>query len=166
MPIIVKNTSRMARTARILEVPLIVTEQTPKNLGHTFEEIQKEYPEGTKVFEKTKFSMMTDEVTKYFESFGRDTVVLYGIETHVCVQQTALDLAEMGVKVHLITDCVSSSDAHKRATALQRMMQAGVYLTSFESCIFELMRTCEHAKFKAMLKEVIKDTPQDKFDGF
>ena len=135
-----------------------------KNLGYTFDEIKKEYTEETKVYEKSKFSMMTDEVTKHFDSLGRDTAVLYGIETHVCVQQTALDLWEKGVRVHLITDCVSSSDTHKRATAFKRLFMAGVHMTSLESCIFELMRTSEHPAFRTMLKEVIKDVPSDKFD--
>ena len=164
MPIIVKNTARMARTARILNVPLIVTEQTPKNLGYTFDVIKKEYTDETKVFEKSKFSMMTDDVAKHFVSLDRDNVILYGIEAHVCVQQTALDLLERGVKVHLITDWVSSSDTHKRATAFKKLFMAGVHMTSLESCIFELMRTSEHPAFRTMLKEVIKDTPSDMFE--
>eukprot|EP00345_Euplotes_harpa_P007097 CAMPEP_0168321378 /NCGR_PEP_ID=MMETSP0213-20121227/2239_1 /TAXON_ID=151035 /ORGANISM="Euplotes harpa, Strain FSP1.4" /LENGTH=141 /DNA_ID=CAMNT_0008323025 /DNA_START=120 /DNA_END=545 /DNA_ORIENTATION=+ len=141
MPILVHNTARLARTAKILDMPLVPTEQKADKFGNTFESIQKEYKEGTQVFEKDSFSMMTDEVTQYFESLGKDTAVLYGIEAHVCVQQTALDLAAMGVHVHLITDATSSSDTHKRNTAIQRMKQAGVHLTTFESCVFELMRT-------------------------
>mmetsp|Transcript_10058 Transcript_10058/g.11451 ORF Transcript_10058/g.11451 Transcript_10058/m.11451 type:complete len:105 (-) Transcript_10058:211-525(-) len=104
MPIVVKNTERMAKTASILDIPLVITEQTPEKLGYTIDSIAKLKPEETPVFHKTTFSMMNEEVTKYFESLNRDTVVLYGIEAHVCVQQTALDLAAMGVDVHILTD--------------------------------------------------------------
>ena len=107
--------------------------------------------------------MITDEVEQYFDSLKCDTAVLYGIEAHVCIQQTALDLAAKGVNVHLITDCVSSSDQHKRDTALQRMLQAGIHFITLESCAFEIMRTCIHKDFKTILKEVVKDTPKDMF---
>ncbi|CAI2381336.1 unnamed protein product [Moneuplotes crassus] len=164
MPIVVKNTERMAKAAGIFGIPLLVTEQTPDKLGHTLESIQKVYPPDTPVIHKTSFSMMNDEVTEYFKSLNRDTVVLYGIEAHVCVQQTALDLSAMGVKVHLITDCVSSTCPHKRATAIKRMTQAGVYMTTFEACMFEIMRDCNHEKFKDILKHVLKDNPKDTFE--
>ena len=164
MPIIIKNTERMARTAKILKIPMIATEQNSKSFGHTYDSIMKEHTSDVKLFEKSTFSMMNDEVLHHFMSFKRDTAVLYGIEAHVCVQQTALDLIEMGMNVHLITDWASSSDAHKRATALKRMFIAGVHMTTLESCIFELMRTSEHIAFRTMLKEVIKDVPNDQFD--
>ena len=164
MPIVVKNSARMARTARILNIPLIGTVQNSKTFGNTFDSIMKEHTEGMRMFEKSTFTMMNDEIAHHFMSLRRDTAVLYGIESHVCVQQTALDLASMGVNVHLITDWVSSSDKHKRATAFKRMFMAGVHMTTLESCIFELMRSSEHAAFRTMLKEVIKDVPDDMFD--
>ena len=163
MPIIIKNTERMAKTAEILKIPLVVTEQTPDKLGHTFDSIKEVYPKHTEYFEKTTFTMMTPEVKKYVEGLKRQTAVLYGIEAHVCVQQTALDLCEQGYDVHLITDCVSSNSEHKRATAIRRMIQAGVHLSTLESCIYEMMHSSEHEQFRVMLKNVTKDSPSDNF---
>ena len=164
MPIVTNTCIRMAKTSQILGIPMVITEQTPEKLGYTLDSIAKHHPEGTPVFHKTTFSMMTDEVTEYFNSLEKDTVVLYGIEGHVCVQQTALDLVGMGVDVHLLTDGVSSTDPHKRATSIRRMTQAGVKLTTFESCLYEMLGSSEHEKFRELLREVVKDTPSDRFE--
>mmetsp|Transcript_29822 Transcript_29822/g.81837 ORF Transcript_29822/g.81837 Transcript_29822/m.81837 type:complete len:108 (+) Transcript_29822:398-721(+) len=75
-------------------------------------------------------------------------VVLFGVETHVCVQQSALDLLELGYEVHVLADGVSSQRAVDRDTAIERMRQAGVFVTTTESVLFELTRSKDHAKFK------------------
>ncbi len=96
-----------------------------------------------KIFEKKKFSMMTDEVTDYYCNTdlmkGRENVVLFGIEAHVCVQQTCLDLIEMGKDVHVVVDCVSSQQGYDREIALKRMENAGALLTTAQSLAFMLM---------------------------
>ena len=109
--------------------------------------------------------MMTEEVQAYFDTLGKKSAILYGIEAHVCIQQTALDLLDSGVDVHLVTDWCSSSDSHKRDTAIERMIQAGALPTTVESLAFEIMRACTHPEFKNILKHVVKDAPEDQFPG-
>ena len=96
------------------------------------------------IFEKKKFSMMTDEVMECIdqkEEFkGRDSIVLFGIEAHVCVQQTCLDLLEMGKEVHVVCDGVSSQQPFDREIALKRMANAGAFLTTAQSLAFMLMQ--------------------------
>jgi nicotinamidase-related amidase len=98
-----------------------------------------------KIFEKKKFSMMTDEIKEYCSTNdfmdGRDSIVLFGIEAHVCVQQTCLDLIEMGKDVHVVVDCVSSQQGYDREIALRRMENAGAYLTTAQSLAFMLMES-------------------------
>ena len=138
----------------------IVTEQYVKAFGETYKEITDEYPEGTQIFEKSLFSMMTEEVQELLKSFGKNTVVLYGIEAHVCIQQTCLDLLEMGYNVFVLTDCISSSRELERSTAILRMAQAGAQMTTLESILFEIMRHSKHESFKQILNEVVKDLPE------
>jgi len=104
--------------------------------------------------------MMTEEVTQCLnaeEDFkGRDTVVLFGIEAHVCVQQTCLDLLELGKEVHLVCDGVSSQLPYDREIALQRMANAGAFVTSAQSLAFMLMQSAEHPNFKAVSKLTVE----------
>eukprot|EP00343_Euplotes_focardii_P007723 CAMPEP_0205819634 /NCGR_PEP_ID=MMETSP0206-20130828/2095_1 /ASSEMBLY_ACC=CAM_ASM_000279 /TAXON_ID=36767 /ORGANISM="Euplotes focardii, Strain TN1" /LENGTH=172 /DNA_ID=CAMNT_0053113469 /DNA_START=78 /DNA_END=596 /DNA_ORIENTATION=- len=158
LPIVAKNASRLAKAAKIFGIPLIVTEQYIKAFGETYKDIVDEYPEGTKSYEKSIFSMMTEEVTEQLQGFKVSTVVLYGIEAHVCIQQTALDLIEMGYNVFLLTDTVSSSRELERSTAIVRMTQAGVQMTTLESVLFEILGHSKHEKFKSIL-EIVKDVP-------
>jgi nicotinamidase-related amidase len=118
-----------------------------------------EYPEGTNIYEKSLFSMVTEEVKNELEAYKKSTIVLYGIEAHVCIQQTCLDLIDLGYNVFVLTDCISSSREIERSTAILRMSQTGAQMTTLESAIFEIMRHSKHESFKELLSEVIKDTP-------
>lgn len=95
--------------------------------------------------------MLTEEVQAKLNTFPeRKTIVLFGIEAHVCVQQTALDLLEKGYDVHVLVDGVSSSRALERAVALRRMAQAGAFLTTAESLIFMLCGSAGHPQFRTI----------------
>ena len=99
-------------------------------------------PEGTYVYEKKTYSMLHG-IRDRFGQLQRRSVVLYGIRTDVCVKQTALDLIEMGCEVRLLTDATSAATAIEYDTALDRMVQAGVYLETVESCVAHLVKdTC------------------------
>ena len=137
-----------------------MTEQYVKAFGETYQEITDEYPEGTQVYEKSLFSMMTEEVQQHLKTFAKSTVVLYGIEAHVCIQQTCLDLLEMGYNVFVLTDCISSSRELERSTAILRMTQAGAQMTTLESILFEMMRHSKHECFKQILNDIVKDLPE------
>lgn len=144
----------MTRLAKILDVPLIVTEHNKKAFGPLTEAVAKHVDKETSVwFEKTKFSMLTDEVLGAMKAkfAGRQNVVLFGMETHVCIQQTCLELLEHGYDVHLVADGISSQREHDRNVAIHRMTQAGACLTTSESIAFELMRDAKHPQFKQLL---------------
>jgi len=149
MPAVIHVGVLMARAARIMSIPLVVTEQYPKALGHTVAEVQAAWGGAPAVLaEKTRFSMCNPTILEGLP--GRKSVVLYGIEGHVCVQQTCLDLLEQGYSVHLLTDGISSQVPIDRSTALHRMREAGAFLTTSESVIFELMRDTKYTHFKAI----------------
>jgi hypothetical protein len=141
-----------AKLAPIFNVPLLVTEHNTKAFGKTVDEIQSCYPEKYTLYEKLLFSMLTDDVKGFLKTQpDRKNIVLYGIETHVCIQQTALDLLENGYNVHLLVDGVSSCRHADRTFALKRLEQSGVFLTSFESMTFELLHHAKSPEFKTVL---------------
>lgn len=159
MPSVIHVAQIMVRSAKILDIPLIITEQYPQRLGNIVSEIDTSY--GFK-FAKTKFSMYSKEVEDKLKSFNRDlkSVVLFGIEAHVCVQQTAFDLLESGFDVHVVADGTSSQRHFDRMIALERMKQSGVFVSTSESILFELMRDSKHSHFKeisALFKEPRED---------
>ncbi len=99
----------VAHAAQLLKVPLIVTEQYPRGLGHTADEIKAVLPETLEVIEKTAFSSCgAREFTARLESFGAKHVLICGIEAHICVNQTAHDLLARGFQVHLLTECITA----------------------------------------------------------
>lgn len=162
-PAVADVARRMVKGAQALQIPVLATEQYPQKLGATVPEV--ELPPGTPVVAKTKFSMMVPEVRQWLSSAPRPaaavgggnsgnnsdgirSVMIVGIEAHVCVLQTALDLLAEGVEVHLITDGVSSQRAFDRAAGLARAAQSGAFLTTSESALFELCGDATHPAFK------------------
>ena len=160
---VVTGAQRMTRAAKELSIPVIATEQYPKGLGHTVEEIDLTH---ATVVAKTDFSMFVPEVSAKLQELKITDAVIIGIEAHVCVQQTTLDLLAAGANVHLCVDAVSSSDATNRACGLRRAASAGAFVTTTESVLFELMRSKDHANFKA-ISGIIKETrPSDPLEYF
>lgn len=145
----------MTSVAKALSIPIVVTQQYTKVFGPTVPDVFSD-PENDlktfKVFEKKKFSMCTDDCQQYMDALGKTSVVLFGIEAHVCVQQTALDMLEQGKEVHIVVDGVSSQQPYDREIALQRMSQAGAYLTTAQSAAFMLMKSADHENFKTVSK--------------
>eukprot|EP00126_Sphaerothecum_destruens_P011979 Sdes_comp20977_c0_seq1m19101 len=149
--------------------------QCPKVFGSTCSEL--EFSEDTTILKKRKFSMLAEEdfgicvsdMTKFdsaVKQTPRRTAVLFGVETHVCVQQTAFDLLERGFQVHILMDGTSSNTNWERKAAFERMKQSGVYLTTCEAVIYEILRTCEHPCFKAILKVVKTKNLIEKWELF
>ncbi|XP_064388542.1 isochorismatase domain-containing protein 2-like [Halichondria panicea] len=157
-PEIITVASKMVQAANILDIPVICTEQYPKALGNTVAEI--DVSKAT-VFAKTFFSMITPDVVKCIEEQSdRKSVVLFGIETQVCVQQTALDLLGRGYDVHVIADGVSSRTQVDRIFAIERLRAAGAFISTSESVIFELLGDSKHPKFKEV-QPLIKTSAPD-----
>ena len=150
------NISRAVRGFSILEIPVVVTEQYPKGLGRTAEEVMLALPENVEIFEKTSFSSFgSEEFAESLRSKGVEQIALCGFETHVCVSQTAHDLTENGYEVHLLADCVASRFDHDKRAGFEKMYAAGVVPSSVETVLFELMRDSKHPSFKA-IQDLIK----------
>jgi nicotinamidase-related amidase len=147
--VIAANIARAASGFELLGLPIIVTEQYPQGLGPTAEEIRFSLPDGFQPVEKTAFSAFgAPDVRINLESLGTKQVVLCGVETHVCVNQTAHDLLANGYAVHLLTDCIGSRFDHDKAAGLEKMRSSGVIFSSFEMALFEVIRDAKHDKFK------------------
>lgn len=133
---------------RLLNVPIIVTEQYVKGLGPTIPSISQALGEYNPI-EKITFSCCgAPEVEAHVLGSNRHHVILFGIETHVCVQQTALDLLGQGRTVVVIEDCVSSRSVNDKLVAIERMRQAGAVITTMESVLFELLKQAGTETFK------------------
>jgi len=141
----------VAHAAQLLNVPIIVTEQYPKGLGHTANEIRAVLPSTIEVIEKTAFSSCgAQSFAAQLERAGARHVLVCGIEAHVCVNQTVHDLLARGYKVHLLTDCIASRALSNKHVALNKMQQSGALPSSIEMALFELMRDARHEQFKAI----------------
>ena len=160
---VVTGAQRMTRAAKELNMPVIVTEQYPKGLGHTVEEI--DVSQAT-VVAKTDFSMIVPEVSAKLSELKITDAVIVGLEAHVCVQQTTLDLLASGTNVHLCVDAVSSSDATNRACGLRRAASAGAFVTTTESVLFELIRSKDHPNFKAISTAIKETRPAETLEYF
>jgi nicotinamidase-related amidase len=148
------NTIKLVKGFKVLNLPIIVTEQTPQKLGQTIPVIAAEL-EGVKPLAKETFSCWADvHFREQLEALSRRHVVLLGIEGHVCVYQTALDLIQNGYNVHLVADAVSSRTPENREIGLAAMKSAGAHLTSTEMVLFELLRTAADPKSKDIFKIV------------
>ncbi|HEY94219.1 MAG TPA: hydrolase [Dehalococcoidia bacterium] len=142
------NTVKLVKGLRTLDLPVIVTEQNPAGLGSTLPEISSLLP-GVEPIVKFDFSCCKEEAfLRKLDELKRNRIILCGIETHICVYQTALDLADMGYEVQVAVDCVSSRTMSNRDTALSRMGLEGMMPTSAEMILFEILGTAKHDKFK------------------
>lgn len=146
------QTAILVRGAQILGLPVIVTEQYPKGLGDTTEPVRDALGDDAPRLAKTVFSAARADG---FDLGGRDQALVCGIETHVCVSQTAHDLLGRGVEVHVATDAVSSRSSANRELGLRKMQESGAILTSVETALFELLGAAGSDEFKAIQKLVI-----------
>ena len=141
---------------RLFDVPMIVTYQYKKGLGEIVEGLG-EFITGNPEIEKFSFSCMgDDEFVKVLEASGKKTIIVAGIESHICVLQTVLDMIEKGYTVFVVEDCVASRSDKDKMTALERIRHAGGVVTSCESVLYELCGTAENDKFKS-LQKLVKD---------
>ena len=135
-----------------LNVPIMLNEQYPKGLGKTLPPLYDVLEEKNRpVFEKLSFSVCdTAESWKHIASQNRNTVIVFGTETHVCVMQTVLDLLDNGMQPVIIADAVGSRNPYDKKLALRRMRRAGAIVTTTEAILFELCRRSDDPAFKAI----------------
>jgi len=148
------NLSRLIRGATVLGLPVVATEQNPEGLGPTVEEVRRHLPMAP--IPKMAFSCCGEPaVVDALEATGRPQVLLCGIETHICVYQTARDLLARGREVHVVADAVSSRTPRNRDIGLEKMRAAGAQVTSVETALFEMVEVAEGPAFKQIL-EIVK----------
>lgn len=148
-PIIHAN-NLVLKTAAELDVPVFVTEQYPKGLGHTLEVFDGLYSKEN-VFEKITFSSAgCSPFMEALKSSGRKQVIVTGIETHVCVQQTVLELLDERYDVFVVADAVGSRTGENKRLALERMIRSGAEVVSSEMVMFEMLKKAGTPEFKAL----------------
>jgi nicotinamidase-related amidase len=148
---VLKNTSLLLESASLLQIPVVRTEQYPQGLGPTEKVLLEQTPQEAKCFEKTSFSCCA---TAGFCETGLDPerkqVVIAGMETHVCVLQTAFELHQRGLQVFVAADAVCSRSDHNRDNALERMRNAGIVITNTAPTLFEWLRDAGHEHFRTI----------------
>lgn len=141
---------KLAKGINVLGVPVVVTQQYTKGLGPTMDSITEALGEFEPI-EKTTFSAMgCPEFVEAMKASERKNVILIGTETHICVEQTALELMEAGYNVYLVQDCVGSRKDNDKMIACNRMQAAGAVVTTYEAVLYELLKGAKEDGFKAI----------------
>jgi nicotinamidase-related amidase len=147
---VARSAGLLVQGANVLDIPVLVTEQYPKGLGRTVPEVA-DHLDGVTPVEKVCFSAAgSDEFVERLRETGRDQILLCGIESHICVSQTADDLLQQGHAVHVAEDAVTSRTEENRRLGLHKMEREGAVLTSVETALFELLRAGGTPEFKAV----------------
>jgi nicotinamidase-related amidase len=145
---LLRNVLKLIEGAKVLEIPIVLTEQYPKGLGPTLPEIKELLPE-IKPVEKVCFNCCDEGAFgKSLEALKRRQVLIAGIEAHICVYQTAMALLRDGYEVQVVGDCVSSREPENKIVSLLKMGAAGVGPTTVEMALFELLKVASGDKFK------------------
>lgn len=147
--IIVTNAVKVASAAKLLSIPVLLTEQYPKGLGHTVPQLQEVLPENSEVLEKTFFNALLEEgMLDKIKSYGKKQIVIFGIETHICVHQTASALVEAGFDVYVIKDACASRSKYEFKQGIDAMQSNGVKVSCVEIVLFEWLKGAKNPKFK------------------
>jgi len=151
---LLKNVRILVQSAKILDIPILWCQQCPEALGPTVGKVS-ELLAGQTAINKSSFSCWRSaEFGNKLSALARRQVLLAGIEAHVCIYQTGLDLLQEDYEVHVIADAVSSRTARNKQIALDRMQAEGVKIASTEMALFELVKTAEHPRFKEIVNLV------------
>ena len=151
---IIKNIKKLINAYQILEENIFISEQNPLKLGATIPELLPK--NGFKKIDKMEFSLANvEDFLKELKNKKITNLIVCGIETHICIQQTVLDCLQKGFKVILISDAMGSRNRVDHEIALQRMIHAGAIITTTESIIFELCKTADRKEFKEIRNIII-----------
>ncbi len=147
-----KNTELLLEAAKQFHLPVIVTEQYPKGLGRTVDEVAKALPADFKGMEKTHFNACGEGLLELLAATGRRTVLVCGTETHVCVYQTVRTLLDHGFQVFPVQDAICSRFTTNYKSGLQLMAGMGAVVITAEGAVFDLMQQAGTPAFKAISK--------------
>ena len=149
--IITNNTINLLKVANIFNIPIINVEHCTDKMGHTNENILKEI-NNCPTYTKNTFSIIrSPQIEKALDEMGKDQVILVGVETHICVTQTALDASELGYSVFVVSDATSSIKEDDKNNALERMRFSGITILPTQSVMFELLEEAGTSEFKKAL---------------
>lgn len=151
---LLKNTKMLVEGFNIIGIPIAFTQQYTKGLGETLKELSSLVPDFAAI-EKTEFSCFGAEAyTAFLQQHQSKTIILCGIEAHVCVLQTAVDLKEYGYFPIVVTDCITSRNAASKENAIERFRYENIMTATCESILFELIRSARAEEFRAISKLV------------
>ncbi len=145
------NAAILCRTADLLQMPVICTEQYVRGLGHTAPAVREALPPGAHIVEKTRFSALVEGVKSALRTHNRPTVLVCGVEAHVCVLQSVLDLVGGGWSVFYATDAISAGQQDQIEPAFRRMERSGALPTGTLSAMYELVADASHPAFRDLL---------------
>ncbi|HHX8634205.1 isochorismatase family protein [Vibrio diabolicus] len=149
---LIENITKLVKGAKALDLPILWLEQNPERLGSTAEPIREALESTHLPITKYTFDGCKEATFKVtVENAKVDTWLVCGIESHICVYQTAVSLRQSGYRVELVTDCVSSRTAANKALALAKLTANGVVLTGLEMCLYEMVEDCRAPEFKEIL---------------
>jgi nicotinamidase-related amidase len=142
-----KNVNTLIKAAQIMEIPIVLTEQYPKGLGTTLREI-KQNAEGFRYVEKVQFSAFVPELQQILTDINRKSILVTGIETHICVYQTVRDLIANGYSAHVVKDAVGSRTEANYLNGLQLMSEMGAIINNTETVLFDMLKSSADSNFK------------------
>ena len=150
---VLENTRLLLKLAKTLDLPVLVTEQYPRGLGKTIPPVVEELPPGNEPFEKLIFSSWrADGLAERFQSYGAGCAIVVGMESHVCVLGTVIDMLAEDIVVHVPRDAVISRTRENCNTGLQLMNRAGAIVSSTETIIFQMLERAGTDEFKTLSK--------------
>ena len=149
----IANVAKLVQGMQLLDVPIIWMEQNPIRLGGTTPEIAQ-HMNGQPIAKMSFNAAMEKDIQEAVKASGRSKFILTGIETHICVYQTACALKEQGYEVEVVVDAVSSRTKENKEIGLAKMQALGILPTSTEMILYELLQTSDHEQFKTILKLV------------
>ena len=150
------NANVLLTAADRLNVPVIVTMQYPKGLGGVESFVKDKLNEKSKCFEKTSFSCLGAEgFPEHLDKLNKKQIIMIGLESHICVLQSAIEFTENGYDVFVVSDAIASRKLTSYETALTRLEQANIWLLNTESVLFEWLRDSSHPEFKSLSKLIL-----------
>lgn len=154
--IVVLKTAKLAKAAKVLGIPTIVTQQYSKGLGLTVDSLNCHFSDNTQIFEKTSFSAVQEpEILEFLKKLNKKQIVICGIETHVCVHQTVADLLEEGFDVYVVKDACASRNKPEFKQGIELMRENGAKISCLEIVLFEWLKNAKNPNFKE-IQELVK----------